>query len=113
MLASSVVLDVLCCAIHSCGHYCTLSSWSCNTVLVSFEAQHPVLQEAGPDTQYITCTVLGTAKGAGWTEASSFAWHGKPFVEALVDSDVPFAMQELVTEVKQVRLNVTLSTIIC
>ena len=47
------------------------------------------------------------------SEASSFAWHGKPFVEAFVDSDVPFAMQELVTEVKQVRLNVTLSTIIC
>ena len=30
----------------------------------------------------------------------------KPFAEACVDNDCPFAMQELVDEVKQVRLNV-------
>ena len=75
MLFSSVVLYAPCC-----------------TVL---GAEHVVLQEAGQDTQYIPCTVLGTAKGAGWTEASSFAWLGKPFAEAFVDSDCPFAMQEL------------------
>ena len=56
------------------------------------------------DTQYIPCTVLGTAKGAGWTKASSFAWLEKPFAEVFVDSDCSFAMQELVDKVKQVRL---------
>ncbi len=91
----------------------SLSFHLCNTVLVRLGAEHVVMQEAGQDTQYIPCTVLGTAKGAGWTKASSVAWLGKPFTEACVDSDCPFAMEELVDEVKQVRLNATLCTIIC
>ncbi|KAL0050595.1 hypothetical protein WJX82_002991 [Trebouxia sp. C0006] len=58
-------------------------------------------QEAGQDTHYKPCTVLGTAKEASWHEASSFAWLGKPFAEASVDSNCLFALQELVDEVKQ------------
>jgi len=67
----------------------------------------------GKTQSTIPCTVLCSAKGAGWTKASSFAWLGKPFAEAIVDADRPFAMQELVDKAKQVRLNVTLCTIIC
>jgi hypothetical protein len=113
MLLSSVVLYAPCCTVRFCGHECIFSSQVCNTVLVRLGAEHVILQEAGQDIQYIPCTVLGTATGAGWTKASSFAWLGKPFAEACIDNDCPFAMQELVDEVKQVRLNVTLCTIIC
>ena len=70
MLLSLVVLHAPYCTVRLCGHYCILSSQQCNTVLVRLGAEHVVLQEARQETQYIPCTVLGTAKGAGWTQAS-------------------------------------------
>ncbi len=113
---NAVVIFVLyapCCVVRFCDHYCislfllvqhcTCKAWS-----------RACCSAGGwQDTQYIPCTVLGADKGAGWTQASSIAWLGKPFAEAFVDSDYPIDMEELVDEVKQVRLNVILCTIIC